>query len=140
MTRLPGGGVITELDYKPKAFNLVNSLMRRKESYHEKLRQQVAIQLPKEEPKVKSIHDILVSKDKDLSELLFYDQYARNCLIDHFFSPITTLEEFSRLQYHEYGDFVTRAIAQKLSEELKPQPKTAEQEVDDLFASLGVGQ
>jgi len=104
------GATITELDYRPKLFNVINSLMRRQESHHQKLLQEETIQNPADssnDSEVKSIHDISVSKEENLSGLLYYDSYARNCLIDHFLAPGTTLEEFSRLQCLEYGDFAT---------------------------------
>lgn len=104
------GGALIELDYRPKAFNLINSLMRRKETYHQKLLQCSFTDTDQENgygDGVKSIHEITVSKDKDLSELLYYDQYARTCLLDHFLAPDTTLQEFSRIQHQEYGDFIT---------------------------------
>jgi hypothetical protein len=112
------GGSLVELDYRPKAFNLVNSLMRRKETYHQKLLQCAFADTNQHEESyrdgVKSIHEITVSKDKDLSELLYYDQYARTCLLDHFLAPDTTLREFSRLQHQEYGDFITGNYRQKI--------------------------
>jgi 4-alpha-glucanotransferase len=105
------GGSLIELDYRPKAFNLTNSLMRRKETYHQKLLQCAFTDANSQGEGygdgVKSIHEITVSKDKDLSELLYYDHYARTCLLDHFLAPDTTLREFSRLQHQEYGDFIT---------------------------------
>ncbi|MEW6380086.1 MAG: alpha-amylase/4-alpha-glucanotransferase domain-containing protein [bacterium] len=105
---MDAGGTINELDYRPKAFNLINSLMRRRETYHQKLQQGAHIGVDQDDSYgVKSIHEITVSKEKDLAELLYYDQYARNCLLDHFFPPVTTLKEFSRLQHQEYGDFIT---------------------------------
>ncbi|MCL6584265.1 MAG: DUF1926 domain-containing protein [bacterium] len=105
---MDAGGTINELDYRPKAFNLINSLMRRKETYHQKLMQGSLIGADDNDSYVvKSIHEITASKEKDLSELLYYDRYARNCLLDHFISPQATLREFSRLEYQEYGDFIT---------------------------------
>ncbi|MEW5802075.1 MAG: alpha-amylase/4-alpha-glucanotransferase domain-containing protein [bacterium] len=112
------GGAITELDYRPKAFNLINSLMRRKETYHQKLLQGALMGTSDQEEGygdgVKSIHEITVSKDTGLTELLYYDHYARNCLLDHFLAPDTALLEFSRLQHQEYGDFITGNYQQKV--------------------------
>ena len=118
------GGVIQELDYRPKLINLVNSLTRRQELYHKQLQAKVREENKEVEEKsgqnvykVKSIHDISVCKEKDLSDLLNYDHYDRNCLIDHFLPLSTTLKEFSHLQHKELGDFIAGSYQEKVRSE-----------------------
>lgn len=104
----PGqGGTLFELDFKPKAVNVLNTMTRRPETYHEK------ILLAEEKKKVghfeaKTIHEIeRVGKEK-LKPYLHYDWYRRVSLIDHFLSPNDSLKSFQECSYQELGDFVER--------------------------------
>jgi alpha-amylase len=45
-------------------------------------------------------------KEEGLDLLLHYDTYRRNCMIEHFLGPGTTLENFRDVAYNEEGDFV----------------------------------
>ncbi|MFA5114166.1 MAG: alpha-amylase/4-alpha-glucanotransferase domain-containing protein [Candidatus Margulisiibacteriota bacterium] len=98
----PGyGGALFELDYKPKAFNLINTLARREEVYHEKLKHAAG----GGGHGVASIHDIVKSKEEGLEKALDYDWHRRISLLDHFLAAGTDLESFSRAKYQEVGDF-----------------------------------
>ncbi|MEW6684966.1 MAG: alpha-amylase/4-alpha-glucanotransferase domain-containing protein [Candidatus Edwardsbacteria bacterium] len=120
------GGNLIELDYKPTAQNLLDTLTRRKESYHKKILQSaikesrgVKFNAPTGE---KSIHEMVLSKEEGLEKFLQYDWYQRVSLIDHFFGEGTTLEDFSHCQYPEQGDFVNQRYdteIMKSSEELQ---------------------
>ena len=99
------GGALFELDYKPKYFNLLNTLARREEVYHDKIRQAVGQSSGGEHAGATSIHDIVKVKEAGLEKALVYDWYRRISLLDHFLAPETTLESFSRSSYHEVGDF-----------------------------------
>ncbi|UCD58281.1 MAG: DUF1926 domain-containing protein, partial [Candidatus Hydrogenedentota bacterium] len=101
----PGyGGSVTEIDYRPKCFNITDVMSRWPESYHDKIEQ--ASTGPAAE--VKSIHEIVRVKEKGLEKNLCYDWYDRRCFLDHFFPSDTTVEEFARAQHHEEGDFVNQ--------------------------------
>lgn len=75
------GGAITELDYRPKAFNLLDTLARRPESYH--------------------------PAPGETGLDLVYDRYPRRGMIDHFVGAESTLEEFQGGTLLELGDFAT---------------------------------
>jgi len=96
------GGHLFELDIRPKAFNCLATLTRRRESYHD------VIENPPEPDAgdVASIHDRVAFKAEGLEELLQYDWYRREAFIDHFLPAHVTLEAFARAQYAEFGDFV----------------------------------
>jgi alpha-amylase len=100
------GGSIAELDFRPKNFNITNVLTRREESYHTKIAQSVKAKNDSGQPK--SIHDLTTVKEEGLDQLLFYDWHTRYSLLDHFFKPGTSLEEFYRCRYQEEGDFVNQ--------------------------------
>jgi len=104
------GGRITELDWKPRSFNLMNTLTRRQEGYHEKILQAVnASAGGTHDGGAKTIHERVMVKEDGLQQHLFYDWYVRGTLLDHFLGPGADLAGFMRCKYHEAGDFVLGA-------------------------------
>jgi hypothetical protein len=98
------GGMLYELDYKPVAKNILDSMTRRQEGYHKKLA--AAIVAGSESQKTASIHDLVLAKEPDLLSKLHYDFYERKSFIDHFLNDNTTLPSFACAKYEEKGDFV----------------------------------
>lgn len=78
------GGTIFELDYKPKSYNLLNTLTRWPEAYHD-------------------------SEDVDKEEIMV-DRYKRNMLRLRFFNKDTSLRMLETDQYKEYGSLVNGAF------------------------------
>ncbi|MFX0135946.1 MAG: alpha-amylase/4-alpha-glucanotransferase domain-containing protein [Candidatus Hodarchaeota archaeon] len=74
------GGTIFELDYKPKSYNLLNTLTRWPEAYHE-------------------------SKKLATKEVLV-DRFKRSSLRLRFLHNEVTLEQLQADQYNEFGDFI----------------------------------
>lgn len=102
---LDRGGALFELDHKGKCFNLLNTLTRRKEAYHQRLLDRDREQPPSEEA-VRSIHDLVLVKEPGLENYLNYDWYRRSAMIDHFLGAEADPQAFQRSQYPEAGDFV----------------------------------
>lgn len=100
------GGRITELDWKPRSFNLMNTLTRRREGYHDKIAQAAKGAASGE---AKTIHDRVVVKEEGLQHHLQYDWYNRASLLDHFLETGVDLASFMRCEYYEAGDFVLGA-------------------------------
>jgi alpha-amylase len=91
------GGSLVEWDVREKEINLFDTLARRPESYHRNIPQpgdQSASQ-------GKSIHEMLVSKEEGLTDLLFYDSFRRVGLVDHLLGPETDPESFYRNCHRE---------------------------------------
>ena len=105
------GGQIFELDYKPANLNIVDTITRQKEGYHDKIKQALA---PGQESGTASIHDVYRTKEKGLENLLSYDWYRRGLFIDHFFKDDVSLDSFSNTTYHEEGDFVNQPFKYSL--------------------------
>ncbi len=105
---LRDGGSMFELDYKPRSFNLCNTLTRRMEGYHRKLKIDAGRgEGPSDqENQPVSIHHISKVKEEGLGNLLVYDWYQRYSFIDHFLGSGTTPDSFSSCRYSEEGDFV----------------------------------
>jgi hypothetical protein len=84
------GGTVSSLRFKPTATELINSLMRRPEVYHSKIRSTAVDQQGNP-----------VDKKTDLTELLRYDLYARHCFRTYLFSPLKQWKDFERLDLQE---------------------------------------
>ncbi len=74
------GGTIFELDYKPKSYNLLNTLTRWEEAYHD--------------------------SDKINTEEVMVDMYRRSMLRLRILHEDVTFKQLQADIYHEFGDFV----------------------------------
>jgi hypothetical protein len=97
------GGSLLEMDYRPKAFNILSTLTRRKEGYHQKLLESRA---KVSGETVRTIHEIFDAKESDLGQYLYFDGYRRASFLDHFMPGPMDFESFRRCQYQEEGDFI----------------------------------
>ncbi len=100
------GGTLFEWDYKPVPFNFGNTLTRREEVYHDKLRHG-NVHVGDVAKGDQSIHDIVRVKEEGLDAYLVYDPYRRVSLRDHFLAPHVSAEELWTGGYAELGDFAT---------------------------------
>ncbi len=112
------GAVLRELDYKPKSLNLINTLMRREEAYHQKIKQ-AAANVGESCDQPKSIHDSPRVKQENLEKFLIYDLFPRCCGLDHFLDKQTNLQQFSSCEYKELGDFALGQYDFKLKDKAK---------------------
>lgn len=99
------GGSMWELSWRPAAINLLDTLTRRPEDYHQELLEQGDVPSPPEAGAV-SIHHRKKVKEEGLHDYLIYDSYPRVGLVEHFLDPGTTLEEFRRDEYGEAPEFL----------------------------------
>jgi len=96
------GGTLYELDLRAIRHNLLATLSRRPEVYHETIlggqsgRQRV------------------IFKQVGLEHKLQYDPYLRKSLIDHFYEPRVTANQLAGLEEVELGDFVTGTYEQRV--------------------------
>ncbi|MFQ6611377.1 MAG: alpha-amylase/4-alpha-glucanotransferase domain-containing protein, partial [Fidelibacterota bacterium] len=98
------GGLLRELDYWPAKFNLLNSVRRYRESYHERVAN-ASLSMHKNG----SIHEQLVAKEKGLEQLLAVDQAPRFAFLDRFFSAEMPVHDLKK-QFPEEGNFLTRVF------------------------------
>ncbi|MBN1590693.1 MAG: DUF1926 domain-containing protein, partial [Pirellulales bacterium] len=100
----PGvGGRIYELDVRQIRHNLLATLMRRPEAYHQK----IAAGANDPDDECASIHDRVVCKQEGLDQHLQYDGYARKSLLDLFYETDVSLEAAASGQAAQQGDFLT---------------------------------
>lgn len=107
-----GGGVF-ELDYKPCAFNLLNTFTRKREGYHRRLKRGngAAAYPPAPENAAPTIPAVFRVKEEGLQQYVAYDWYQRQCFLEHILDPATTIESFAQACYTEQGDFITAPFA-----------------------------
>ena len=105
---LKEGGVLYGLDYKPSTVNIMATLQRRYEGYHEKIREAVS---PDIADGTKTIHDLVLAKEEGLDKYLHYDWHRRASFVDHLIDDDATFESFYRSDYYEPGDFVKEPYA-----------------------------
>ncbi|MEE9553417.1 MAG: alpha-amylase/4-alpha-glucanotransferase domain-containing protein [candidate division Zixibacteria bacterium] len=106
------GGSIFELDYKPSAINLLDTMTRRKEGYHSK----VSSAGEEGYSSQASIHDRFEAKEQGLEKYLVYDWHRRVSFLDHFLKSDIDVEKFSKNDYDERGNFVNQPYDAQLLE------------------------
>ncbi len=104
------GGHLYELDVRPVCHNLLATLTRREEAYHDAVRAGESGAVSD----VASIHDRVVFKQKDLDQRLQFDRYRRKSLIDHFYPANVSAAAVVAGEAEELGDFVTGAYEARL--------------------------
>jgi len=95
------GGVLTEWSLSGPRLNLLDTLTRRHEPYHDKLRSQQAASVASSGGSPASIHDALGVKEDDLASHLIYDDHRRSAFLDYAFGRMPTLQEVVRSTWGE---------------------------------------
>jgi 4-alpha-glucanotransferase len=108
------GGMIYELDYRTLRHNLLATMQRRPEAYHEKITQHAAQSTHDATGSVESIHDRIVFKQRGLEDRLQYDLYPRKSFLEHFYDNDVPLEAVVSGGAMERGDFVASPFEAKL--------------------------
>ncbi|MDD5038571.1 MAG: DUF1926 domain-containing protein [Dehalococcoidales bacterium] len=110
------GGSLVEWDLRHPGFNLLSTISRRFEAYHQVLTGS-SKKTADTDDKVRSIHDGVHVKDDEAQGRLSYDRYPRYSLIDHFLSPDITLEQFVSGSYEETGSFADQPYQVELDKQ-----------------------
>jgi alpha-amylase len=105
------GGHLYELDVRGVRLNLLGTLNRRPEAYHDVVRH--AAHSQHDPNAVASIHDAVRFKQPDLDRMLIYDNWPRKSLVDHFL-PANIDPAALRHGAGEIGDFVLGVYETKL--------------------------
>ncbi|MEA1951535.1 MAG: alpha-amylase/4-alpha-glucanotransferase domain-containing protein, partial [Planctomycetota bacterium] len=95
------GGQIYELDIRSISHNLLATLTRQPEAYHQKV-----LRGPSDDGNdCASIHDRVVFKQEGLDKMVQYDGYQRKSLVDLFYDDDATLEAVAAGTAARHGDF-----------------------------------
>src|SRR6266571_126487 len=95
-----GGGTLAALDFRPSAVTLINSLQRRVEAYHDRLRN-----VTQATGRVASIHDQTLAKEEGLEHRLRYDRWPRHTFRLLLFSTGKSHADYETLQLVESATF-----------------------------------
>ena len=104
------GGHMYELDVRSICHNLLATLTRREEAYHQAVRGGES----DAHSDVTSIHDRVIFKQADLDQRLQFDRYRRKSLVDHFYPVDTSAASVLAGEYQELGDFVNGPFEARL--------------------------
>src|SRR3954468_1188715 len=104
------GGHLYELDVRAICHNLLATLTRREEAYHDSVRAGES----GASGDVASIHDRVVFKQKDPDQRLQFDTHRRKSLVAHFYPVDVSAAAVAAGTYEDLGDFVTGAYEAKL--------------------------
>jgi len=105
------GGHLYELDVRRIEQNLLATLARRPEAYHEKV---LAGENAGGDGECASIHDRVVFKQQGLEERVQYDNHARESLVDFFFDCEASLDDVMAQRAPQYGDFAQGAFEARI--------------------------
>lgn len=104
------GGQMYELDVRSICHNVLATLSRKPEAYHRK----VLAGPSGNGHDCSSIHERTVFKQAGLDQLLRYDRYPRNSLVDHFYDNDVRLSAIISGEAMERGDFAGGLYEAKL--------------------------
>jgi 4-alpha-glucanotransferase len=100
------GGHLYELDIRAIRHNLLATLNRRPEIYHEAIRQAANPDGNGDDLNAASIQGEIKCKQENLDQKIVYDNWPRKALVDHFLQPGLSLEDF-QLGHGHVSDFHT---------------------------------
>ena len=100
------GGHLYELDIRAIRHNLLATLNRRPEIYHEAIRQAANPDGNGDDLNAASIQGEIKCKQENLDQKIMYDDWPRKALVDHFLQPGLSLEDFQDGHGH-VSDFHT---------------------------------
>ena len=107
------GGTIAAFDFRPAAATLVNSILRRPEAYHTRLREAAGNPAS---GAVASIHEQTRVKEPGLERFLRYDRWPRHAFRVMIFDPSRTHVDYEALELREDAGFAGGAFTIKNSD------------------------
>ncbi len=97
------GGMIEDISDKITSINHLDTVARRKETYHNEILQENESNTgDAKKDGIESIHDIKASGTEKFTEYLHFDKYMRKSLIEHIMPPGSSLENFIHQDYENF--------------------------------------
>jgi alpha-amylase len=93
------GATLAVFDFRPAAATLINSILRRPEAYHARLREAATAQTNPDG--AVSIHELVQVKEPNLERFLRYDRFPRHSFRLLFFDPARTPADYEALELNE---------------------------------------
>ena len=107
LLRPADGGTLISLDFRPAGVTLVNSMQRRPETYHRRLREASS----GASGQLASIHDQVRCKEDGLERFLRYDRWPRNAFRLLLFPADKTFEDYQELKLEENAGLASGVYA-----------------------------
>ncbi|HEY6384056.1 MAG TPA: alpha-amylase/4-alpha-glucanotransferase domain-containing protein [Candidatus Acidoferrum sp.] len=101
------GGTLAAFDFRPVAATLINSIQRRPEAYHARLREAAKTSVP---GGVASIHEQTLVKEPGLERFLHYDRWPRHAFRTLLFDLGRTQAQYETLDLQEDPGFAGGAF------------------------------
>jgi hypothetical protein len=101
------GGTLAAFDFRPANATLINSMQRRPEAYHARLREAAKTAIP---GAVSSIHEQTLVKETGLERFLRYDRWPRHAFRTLLFDPDRTQAQYETLELQEDPGFAGGAF------------------------------
>ncbi len=102
------GATLAALDFRPASATIINSIQRRPEAYHSRLRE--AATSTSGAWDAVSIHDQVSVKEPNLERFLRYDKYPRHSFRLFLFDTARTVADYDSLQLGELSSFAAGAF------------------------------
>lgn len=114
------GGALTELDYKPLCVNLMNTMSRVREGYHDKLEKKNAARIKRARKAIirgdfADVHDVLGVRHRGLEKMLIYDNYRKASFLTHIFRGDGAWDDMRKAS-SGHNRFLKDAYAHSVSE------------------------
>jgi hypothetical protein len=106
--QLADGATLREIDFKPSAVPLVNSLKRQPEFYHRFLEGNAGSSGDRE---IQQGHIQLTPQERELDRLLRYDRHGKHCFRLYLFPAWKNFEDYDRQTLDEHGHFAAGSYA-----------------------------
>lgn len=108
------GGQLVEFDSRKDEFNWQNTLMRRKEAYHEQLlnpktKEEHTVH-DKKSDGIDTIHHAALEVSQELKNSIIYDWHLKNSFVDHISDSNFNLDNFKYANFIEFSDFANQAF------------------------------
>lgn len=113
------GGMVTELDYRPVYYNLINIMSRHPEGYHMQIQEAAETNMlmtPEDDP-MQFEGEPILAKERGLENVIYVDWHRRGMFNDHFLGLETTRYLFESVQYPEQGNFVDQQYNHNIQQE-----------------------
>ncbi|MDG3004159.1 alpha-amylase/4-alpha-glucanotransferase domain-containing protein [Paludisphaera mucosa] len=112
------GGHLYELDVRKAGVNVLATLDRRPEAYHQTILDVIRARGSAEHDAAHAgVEDRVVLKQDHLDDRIVYDDHSRKALVDHFYPLDVTLDDLTSSRDVERGDFVTGAYLARVRRE-----------------------
>ena len=103
------GATLAAFDFRSAPATLINSIMRRPEAYHTRLREAA----PAATGAVTTIHEQTRVKEPGLEQYLRYDRWPRHAFRILLYDPARTLKDYEALQLQEDAGFAAGSFSVK---------------------------